>query len=402
MNAGVDWRLPMVTQQWSARVNLFRYDDELPTNTYGLFDLHAGWEQLRQSGPAVFARAMYQGKAFEETQPQEFSAFSFNTGIRSMATMGSSYEVNVLNRYQSSDDMGLNFDMITAFGLWRGEDGFSLRPAYEGYFTLADSGAAFLNYHRPGLEARWSRPTGITDYGARFDYRYHPDAENLTYGQASVFAGHHEQGLHGTNWNALLMYQMNNGTRNPSFVQTNIDARSTANMFFIGFNSVLRYVLAESDDSLSQHFTDVYVNPGVNVVIDMVRLQVGPFIGTTLLLNNQALTLRDNLNNSVRTGLSVHALATFGARTNLRAWAEYERAFHFSEDPYVGRKREPTRIRLGAEATVGVAGALSAFGRAQMYSIDNDTGIKINLPSGERDRDKIDDTLLLIGLRYHL
>ena len=402
LNTGIDWRLPMGTQQWSARVNLFRYDDDVPTNTYGLFDVHAGWEQLRQTGPAIFARAMYQGKTYEETQMQEFTAFSVNTGLRTMTTLGSAYEVNILNRYQSSDDMGLNFDMVTAYGLWHSGDGFSLRPAYEGYFSLADSGGAFLNYHRPGIEARWSRPTGITDYGVRADYRYHPDADNLTYGQFSLFAGHQEHGMESTNWNAVLMYQMNSGGRNPSFTQAQVNARSTASLFFIAFNSVLRYQMAEESDSVSMHFTDMYVNPGMIVSVSDVRLQFGPFLGTTMFLNNKTPALRDNLNNSARTGLSAHAMASFGPRFNMRAWGEYEIAFHFSEDPYVGRKREPTRLRLGAEGTVVMTKALNAFARAQVYSVDNDTGIKINLPDGVRDRDKIDDALLLIGIRYHL
>lgn len=401
-NVGVDWRIPMVSQQWSARVNMYRYDDDLPTNTYDLYDVHAGWEQLRQDGPALFARMMYQGKGFQESQPQDFAAYSLNAGLRSLNAFASGYEVNLLNRYQSSDDMGLNFDMFTAYGLWRNQSGFSVRPAYEGYFSLADSGGTFLNYHRPGVELRWSRPSGVTDYGARLDYRYHPDAENLTFGQASLFAGHQGQGLLGTNWHALLMYQMNNGFRNPSFIQSNLDARSTAELFFIGFNSVLRYVLTEDDDSLSQHFTDMYLNPGVVVKVGEVRIQTGPFVGMTIFANNKVPALKDNLNNSARAGLSLHAMASITSRVNIRAWGEYERAFHFSEDPYVGRKREPTRLRLGAEGTVSVTGALSAFVRAQTYSINNDTGIKINLPTGERDRDRIDDTLLLIGLRYHL
>lgn len=402
LNAGVDWRKPMNTQQWSARVNLFRYDDDIITNSYGLLDLHAGWEELKQSGAAFFARATYQGKTFTEAQPQEFTAFSVNTGLRSVASQGPVYEVNLLNRYQTSDDMGLNFNMINASGLWRGETGFSLRPSYEAYLTLADSGGSFLNYHRPGLEARWTRASGITDYGARFDYRYHPDAENLTFGLASIFAGHADPGLIGTNWNAMLLYQMNNGARNPSFVQSILDARHRASSFFFGFNGTTRWVLAEESDSLSQHFADLYVNPGVVFEIARVRLEAGPFVGTTLFLNNKTQALKDNLNNSVRTGLSMHALASFGARVNVRAWVEYEKAFHFIEDPYVGRKREPTRFRLGTEASVAIMGSLSVFGRFQSYSINNDTGIMINLPTGPRSRDTIDDTLLLLGLRYHM
>ncbi|MFZ1729746.1 MAG: SH3 domain-containing protein [Bacteroidota bacterium] len=402
LNTGVDWRLPKGTHQWSARMNLYSYDDAVPTNTFSLIDFHAGWEQLAQTGPAFFARTMYQGKSFSETQPQDFTAFSINTGVRSVGELGQSYEVNLLNRYQTSDDMGLNFDMINAFGLWRNENGFSLRPAYEGYTTLADSGGAFLNYHRPGMEVRWTKATGITDYGARADYRYHPDAENLTYGQFSVFAGHREQNFIGTNWNALMMFQQNNGLRNPSFVQGNIDARHTEKVYYIGFNAVTRYVLAEDIDSLSQHYADIYFGPGAILEFEPVRIQVGPFIGTTLFLNNKTQSTQDNLNNSARVGLSINALATLGAKANIRAWLEYERAFHFTADPYVGRKREPMRLRLGAEANMTVIGALSVFGRVQSYTIDNDTGQTINLPSGIRDRDKIDDTLLLLGLRYHI
>ncbi|MBI5647180.1 MAG: SH3 domain-containing protein [Ignavibacteriae bacterium] len=400
LNTGLDWRLPQGTHQWNARVNFFRYDDQIPVNTYGLIDLQAGWEQLRQQGPAWFARAMYQGKSFSETQPQDFSAVSLNAGLRTMAPYGQAFELNMLNRYQSSEDMGLNFNMVTAFALWRSESGFSIRPAYEGYMTLADSNGAFLNYHRPGLELRWSKATGITDYGARIDYRYHPDASNLTYGQASLFAGHHTRELTGTQWDALLLFQQNNGTLNPSYMQANADARHTAGTFFLGLNGVARYVLAESADSLSQHFTDLYLNPGVIITIATVRIEAGPFIGTTLFLNNKTRSIKDNLNNSARTGVSLHALASFESRVNVRAWAEYERAFHFIEDPYAGRKRSPMRLRLGAEANVVVVGSLSVFGRAQYYSLDNDTRIQIQLPGGTRDRDKIDDTLLLVGLRY--
>jgi hypothetical protein len=198
------------------------------------------------------------------------------------------------------------------------------------------------------------------------------------------------------------MYQQNNGLRNPSFWQIYMDARHTADMFYVGVNAVVRYVNAEDNDSLSQHFTDLYFNPGAILEFEPVRIQIGPFVGTTLFLNNKTRSIQDNLNNSARAGLSVNALANLGAKANIRAWAEYERAFHFTEDPYVGRKRAPMRLRLGAEANVTVIGALSVFGRMQSYTIDNDTGIKINLPTGERDRDKIDDMLLLIGLRYHL
>ncbi len=146
----------------------------------------------------------------------------------------------------------------------------------------------------------------------------------------------------------------------------------------------------------------MYFSPGAILEFEPVRIQIGPFVGTTLFLNNKTQSTQDNLNNSARVGLTVNALATLGAKMNIRAWLEYERAFHFTEDPYVGRKREPMRLRLGAEANMTVVGALSVFGRVQTYTIDNDTGIKINLPSGMRDRDKIDDTLILIGLRYHI
>jgi hypothetical protein len=46
--------------------------------------------------------------------------------------------------------------------------------------------------------------------------------------------------------------------------------------------------------------------------------------------------------------------------------------------------------------------SLSAFANAQVYGIDNDTGIIIQLASGPRDRDKITDTQFFIGARYSL
>jgi hypothetical protein len=402
LNTGVDWRLPMGTHQWSARFNYFRYDDEIPRNTHGLLDMQAGWEQLRSTGPALFARALYQGRSYAEAQPQNFTALSLHTGARALAPYGEAWQVSLLNRYQSSDDMGLNFDMVNAFGVWRTSSGFSVRPTYEGYFTLADSGGSFLNYHRPGVEVRWSRSSGITDYGIRADYRYHAAASSLSFGQATLFAGHRERGMLGTNWNTQLLYQLNNGTYNPSFLQNTLDARHAGSVYYVGFNAVTRYVLASAEDSLSQHFSDIYVNPGLVFELRPVRLEVGPFIGTTLFLNNKTQSVRDNLNNSARAGVSAHALASFGASVNVRAWGEYERAFHFTEDPYAGRTRSPSRLRIGAEAQVALVGTLSAFGRLQHYSINNDTGIKISYIDGDRDRDIIDDTLLMVGLRYHL
>lgn len=402
MNAGVDWRLPQESYQFTAKLNFFNYKDEITINRYSIADVHAGWEQIGVEKMNLFIRGMYQAKNYTEKQPQAFTAYTVNAGSRYESTRESSYDLNLLNRYQKSDDMGLNFDLLNANFNYRFTPGFAMNTYYEGYFSLADSGGAFLNYHRLGIEARWSNPSGLTDYGMRLNYRYHPDAVNLTYGQASLFMGHSEASTRGTNWDMLLMYQLNNGELNPHFVQANFDLRSTSNSFYLGTNFVGRYLLAKENDSLSQHFTDISINPGIILNIDPVRLDIGPFIGSTIFLQNKVMSIQDNLNNYARTGINLNVMTVISSMFNIRGWGEFEKSFYFKEDPYIKRKRQPTRYRVGAEMNARVWQALTMFVNIQMYAINNDTGVKISLPSGARDRDKIDDTQIIFGARYSL
>lgn len=399
---GADWRLPMQTQQFTARASLFSYSDEIALNTYSLIDVQGGWEQLGSDRVAWFADAMFQKKSYSESQPQAFSAVTVHGGARRHGVDASGYEFGLTNRYQSSDDVGLNFDMINGVFSSRLAANFHFNAQYEGYFPLATSGATFLAYHRPGLELRWLSTGAITDYGVRGQYRYHPDAKTLTYGQAMLFAGHREPSILGTNWDAQLLFQRNNGVRNPSFTQGNFDFRSQGAMFYLSGNAVARWLLPDASDSLSEHFSDLYINPGAVLMAGPVRVDIGPFAGATIFLNTIRRSIQDNLNNYARAGLRVNAMAMIGSRVNVRAWTEIERSFYFVEDPYIQRTRKPQRVRLGAEANVQLLRQLALFVNAQTYSIDNDTGIMIPLASGPRDRDKISDTRLSAGARFSM
>ncbi|NOY05817.1 MAG: hypothetical protein GXO82_04165 [Chlorobi bacterium] len=398
----MDWRYPLHSQMVTARLNYFSYEDDIPVNSFHTIDAQGGWKQLGAGKLNFLVRAMYQGKSYRETGPQEYSSFTIQGGGDYRNISGTSYDFLLSNRYQTSEDMGLNFNVASANINYFPNESFSIHAQYEGYATLADTGASFLNYHRPNVELRFKKLGGITDYGVRVNYRYHPDANTLTYGQVYLFMGHKEPSTEGTNWNLVGRYQLNNGLFNPDFIQTNFDLSSITKNLYVGFNSVMRYVLSASDDSISMHFTDLNVNPGVIITFNQVRINIGPTLGATMYLYNQSPSLKDNLNNSARAGILINAMASIASWINIRAWSEYERTFQFNEDPYINRKREPTRFRIGGEINVQILRQLSLFLYAQTYSINNDTGVKIYLPSGEKDRDIIKDTNIYFGTRYSL
>jgi SH3-like domain-containing protein len=397
---GIDWRLPTQTEQWTARAGMFSYSDAIAVNTYTVADVQAGWEQLGADRLAWFADVMYQNRAYSEKQPQAYDAITLHGGARRRGVDASGYEFALTDRYQSSEDMGLHFNMINAGYSSRLAANFQFNLQYEGYIPLATTGGAFLAYHRPGAELRWLSASGITDYGLRGQYRVHPDAPTLSYAQVMLFAGHREATMLGNNWDAQLLFQRNSGARNPSFAQGNLDFHSQGDLLYISGNAVARWLLPEASDSLSEHFSDLYLNPGAVLMAGPVRIDVGPYAGATLFLNTVRRSIQDNLNNFARVGLRANAMAMIGAHVNVRAWGELERSFYFVEDPYILRTRKPQRMRLGAEANAQILRQLAVFVSAQTSSINNDTGIMIPLSTGSRERDKIEDSRIAAGLRF--